>query len=83
MNVVITGGVGFLGQLLIAEILKRTVLPDAQGSVQKIDGIIALFRVTGRLHIPDPDCNPGRLSERSVVHAAAGSSQACRRQAII
>jgi len=30
MNVVITGGVGFLGQLLIAGILKRTVLPDAQ-----------------------------------------------------
>jgi nucleoside-diphosphate-sugar epimerase len=49
MKVVITGGAGFLGQLLIAEILKRTVLPDAQGSVQEIDRIIALDRVPGRL----------------------------------
>jgi len=57
MKVVITGGAGFLGQPLIAEILKRTVLPDAQGSVHEIDGIIALDRVPGRLHIPDPDCN--------------------------
>ena len=32
MKVVITGDAGFLGQLLIAEIL-RTVLTDAQGSV--------------------------------------------------
>ena len=32
MKVVITGDAGFLGQLLIAEIL-RTVLADAQGSV--------------------------------------------------
>jgi len=49
MKVVFIGGAGFLGQLLIAEILKRTVLPDAQGSVQEIDGIIALDRVPGRL----------------------------------
>jgi nucleoside-diphosphate-sugar epimerase len=49
MKVVITGGAGFLGQLLIAEILKRTVLPDAQGSMQEIDGIIALDQVPGRL----------------------------------
>src|ERR1700730_19054344 len=49
MKVVITGGAGFLGQLLIAEILKRTVLPDAQGSVQEIDGIIALDLLPGRL----------------------------------
>src|SRR3984893_19542117 len=48
MKVVITGGAGFLGQLLIAEILKRTVLPDAQGSMQEIDGIIVLDRVPGR-----------------------------------
>jgi len=49
MKVVITGGAGFLGQLLIAEILKRTGLPDAQGYVQEIDGIIALDQVRGRL----------------------------------
>jgi nucleoside-diphosphate-sugar epimerase len=49
MKVVITGGAGFLGQLLIAEILKRAGLPDAQGCVQQIDGIIALDRVRGRL----------------------------------
>jgi nucleoside-diphosphate-sugar epimerase len=49
MNVLVTGGAGFLGQLLIAEILRRTVLSDAQGCVQEIEGIIALDRVPGRL----------------------------------
>jgi hypothetical protein len=35
LKVVFIGGAGFLGQLLIAEILKRTVLPDAQARCRK------------------------------------------------
>jgi nucleoside-diphosphate-sugar epimerase len=68
MKVVITGGAGFLGQLLIAEILKRTVLPDAQGSAQEIDGIIALDLLPGRLsdarvhYVIGDVTNPAQLS---------------------
>ncbi|MGH9357169.1 MAG: D-erythronate dehydrogenase [Terriglobia bacterium] len=64
MRVVVTGGAGFLGQLLITELLKVESLHDAQDHPQEIDQIIAL------------DPAPGQLTDRRVRYVTGSINDA-------
>jgi nucleoside-diphosphate-sugar epimerase len=45
MKVVVTGGVGFLGQRLIQEVLQRGELADAQGGRRRVEQVVAVDQV--------------------------------------
>ena len=71
MNVLITGGAGFIGQRLARRLLEIGTLTDAQGRVQKIDRLTLLDVV------PAPDLGDDRvrvltgdISSAKVVEAA-------------
>ncbi|CAJ0695342.1 D-erythronate dehydrogenase [Ralstonia edaphis] len=49
MNIVITGGAGFLGQRVLAALLQQPGLPGADGSVQPVDTFIVLDQVAGQI----------------------------------
>ena len=54
MKVVITGGAGFLGQLLIRTLCARGRLTDASGSEREIEQIVAIDQGhTSRLHVDE------------------------------
>ena len=49
MNIVITGGAGFLGQRVLAALLEQPGLPGADGSVQPVETFIVLDQVAGQI----------------------------------
>ena len=49
MNIVITGGAGFLGQRVLAALLQQPGLPGADGSVQPVETFIVLDQVAGQI----------------------------------
>ena len=49
MNIVITGGAGFLGQRVLAGLLEQPGLPGADGSVQPVETFIVLDQVAGQI----------------------------------
>lgn len=67
MKLVVTGGAGFLGQLLIAELLKKSTLPGAQGHPQEIEQIIALDLSSGQLTNPRVRYATGNINDPSLL----------------
>jgi nucleoside-diphosphate-sugar epimerase len=61
MNVVITGGAGFIGKQLAERLSKLGELPDAGGKPAKIDEIVLFDAVEG------PSPAPGRVPYRNVT----------------
>ena len=54
MNVVITGGAGFLGRKLALELLRRGTLPDpAAGGREREIGHLTLFDIVEASGLPD------------------------------
>lgn len=49
MNIIITGGVDFLGQHVLMALLQQPGLPAAGGSVQPVETLIVLSQVVGRI----------------------------------
>jgi D-erythronate 2-dehydrogenase len=74
MNVVITGGAGFLGRKLALELLKRGTLPDAGGREREIERL-TLFDIVEPAGLPDDDrLRPvaGDIGDRAVVESLIG-----------
>jgi nucleoside-diphosphate-sugar epimerase len=70
MNILITGGAGFLGTKLCAALLRRGQLTDAQGMTREIERI-RLFDVIARLHDdPRVECVTGDIASHADVAAA-------------
>jgi nucleoside-diphosphate-sugar epimerase len=57
VNVLITGGAGFIGQRVLAALLARGTLPDAHGHEQPITRI----RVSDIVQAPRPSADDGRI----------------------
>ena len=49
MNIVITGGAGFLGQRVLAALLEQPGLPGPDGSMQPVETFIVLDQVAGQI----------------------------------
>ena len=49
MNIVITGGAGFLGQRVLAELLQQPGLPGPDGNPQPVETFIVLDQVAGQI----------------------------------
>ena len=72
MNVLITGGAGFLGQRLARQLLARGELSDSQGRVQRIDRLVLLDVVPAndfgdpRVHVVTGDIADGALLRQAI-----------------
>ena len=74
MNVVITGGAGFLGRKLALELLKRGTLPDAGGREREIEHL-TLFDIVEASGLPDDRrvrVVAGDIGDQEVVRALIG-----------
>src|SRR5688572_7187534 len=77
MNVIITGGGGFLGSQLCQKLLQRGALTSPSGALETITEIVLL---DAAFHRPPPDARvrhvTGDIGDRATVFAAVGSDPA-------
>ena len=68
MNVLITGGAGFLGKRLAKQLLQRGVLKNAQGVEEKIDELV-LFDMVAAEGFDDPRVKvvTGNISDPAMI----------------